>query len=146
MMKFTSTFFILSKTVILKKTFSPIKAMNEGRFLILKYNYKISHKDSYKNTGWRKSSVHIMFICVFVYNLIKFYSKTIITTRTIYLFSKWPPPASIHFFKRFGKSSTALSMMSWGIAFHAFTKLFFNASIDWWGFEHASASKMLQIE
>uniref|UniRef100_A0A914EFH6 Uncharacterized protein n=1 Tax=Acrobeloides nanus TaxID=290746 RepID=A0A914EFH6_9BILA len=33
-----------------------------------------------------------------------------------------------------------------GIVFHAFTKLFFNASIDWWGFEHASTSKMLQIE
>uniref|UniRef100_A0A914D6R6 Hexosyltransferase n=1 Tax=Acrobeloides nanus TaxID=290746 RepID=A0A914D6R6_9BILA len=27
----------------------------------------------------------------------------------------------------------------------AFTKLFFNASIDWWGFEHASASKILHF-
>ena len=52
----------------------------------------------------------------------------------------------MHFFKRFGKSSTARSMTSWGIAFHALTKLFFSASIDWWGFEHASFSKMLHNE
>ena len=51
----------------------------------------------------------------------------------------------MHFCKRLGKSSTARLMTSCGILFHAATKLFFSASIDWWGFEHASASKMLQM-
>jgi hypothetical protein len=68
----------------------------------------------------QKLYCHFLHFCIFYWSeFIQNITITNLTTNFIYLFSKWPPFASMHFCNRFGKSSIAFLIVSIGISFHA---------------------------
>src|SRR5579875_2361144 len=93
----------------------------------------------YEPTHFQNSFVFIFFRIFFIRNATK-------TDKATLNYSKWPPFASIHVFRRLGKSSTIFTKLFTEISSHALRSARFNDSTFLWGLAQAFASRMLHTD